>query len=151
MTGICTTYSGFKLQPERSTNGKKILTVGNWTEHWSVKLKYFKQIWTIFEWESRWSIVHMAFTFWLRWNLNNTWPRFFHFFPVRENLVKRGFCIAPFEFVPFKENVETESLMPDCDIDFFIFNIMSPKFLKFERIQKKNSKTVKVKGQNYKI
>jgi hypothetical protein len=23
MTGICTTYSGFKLQPEWSTNGKK--------------------------------------------------------------------------------------------------------------------------------
>ncbi len=66
----------------------------------------------IFEWESHWSIIHMAFTFRLRWNLNNTWPRFFHFFPVQKNLVKRGFHIAPFEFVPFKENFKTESIMP---------------------------------------
>jgi hypothetical protein len=31
MTGICTTYSGFKLQPEQSTNRKKIkLSIMEW-------------------------------------------------------------------------------------------------------------------------
>jgi hypothetical protein len=43
MTGICTTYSGFKFQPEQSTNGKNFLTAGKGTEHWSIKLKYFEQ------------------------------------------------------------------------------------------------------------
>ena len=35
----------------------------------------------------------------------------FPFFPVRENLIKVLLHFAPFEFVPFQENFETESIM----------------------------------------
>ncbi len=38
--------------------------------------------------------------------------KIFPFFPVRENLVKVVLLIAPFEFVPFKENFKTKSIMP---------------------------------------
>jgi hypothetical protein len=34
------------------------------------------------------------------------------FFPVRENLIKVVLHIAPFKFVPFKENFKTKLIMP---------------------------------------
>ena len=62
-----------------------------------------------------WDIVHEANFFWLCWNLNDTSPRFFYFLLVQENLIKTRFHIVLFEFVLFKDNFETHTIMPDSE------------------------------------
>ncbi len=46
--------------------------------------------------------------------VKNKWylAEIFPFFLVWENLIKVVLHFAPFEFVPFKENFETKSIMP---------------------------------------